>query len=115
MTGIWDDDDDWFSLIDDIIKRSFTGGYIPRRNDYWIREKGIIYTSNNLEMLDFGDYVSITKYMYGYMGNSPEVNKERSAEMVSNMTNDEIKVNPETAKITFNNFILDIEMEKVKE
>ena len=61
----------------------------------------------------------MTKELDRYINNEVDVNKERLiADLsitLSDLTEDAVRIKPETAKVTFKNSILDIEMEKVKE
>ena len=124
MIDIWDDD--WERIIQGIIDSSFAGAYVPRRKptDYGSEEEGVLYAGRELEILDFDGYITITMYLQGVRDEELEVKPEESAIIISYMLDGiwkrkplrlPIKVKPDTAKISFNNFVLDIKLEKVKE
>jgi len=123
-----DDFDDMFKKIEDIMNRNFSSGYIPRKvpikTDYGADEEGVLYADRELEILDFDKYVSITMDLQGVRDEDLIVKPEEKAVIISYMfeglwrkkpLNLPYKINPKTAKISFNNCILDIELEKVKD
>ena len=123
MIDIWDDD--WSDFIQRIFNDSFSGGYMSRRpTDYGEYEKNVLYAGRELEILDFNDYITITIQLQGVRDEELEVKPEENSIIISYMLDGiwkrkplrlPIKVKPDTAKISFNNFVLDIKLEKVKE
>jgi HSP20 family molecular chaperone IbpA len=123
MTDYWDED--WERLIEDILSGRFSGGYIRRTNDYGRKEEGVIYASSKKEILDFDDYITITIDLYGVRDEDLNIKTKNDKMDISFMYDgiwDNIptmrippNIDKNTIKTSFNNFILDIQMEKVKE
>jgi len=123
---MFDDDEwGWIHRVEDILNNSFTGGFTYRSPDnYGEHEDGVLYASKTLEVLDFEDYLSISMELRNVSEDELDVHCEEEFISIKYMFEGmwrerplrlPFKVNPDTAKISFNNFILDIELEKMKD
>jgi len=130
---MWDEDEfnNLWKKLQDIIDNNYTGAYMPNRRfgewrntEYGHEEKGVIYASRELEILDFDEYITITVEFKGVRDEDLEVEPEEQAVIISYMADGvwrkrplklPYRINPKTAKISFNNCILDIRLEKAIE
>ena len=116
--------DIWDKIIEDMLKGSYYGGYVPRTN-YYDNEEGVLYADKTKEVLDFEDCITITIELYGVRDEDLNIKKDDDKITIRYMENGKRQepiplnipsnINKNTIKTSFNNFILDIIMEKMKE
>jgi len=120
----WDSFDDIFKRIEEIMNDNLSGGYQYKSRDGYkeSEEDGVIYDGRDMEMLDFGDYITVTAELRGVRDEDLEVKPEENSITLQFMY-DGIwrkrpfrfpdRVNPSSAEINYNNHILDIKVSKI--
>jgi len=116
-----DEIDDIFKLMDRLIKNSFSGGYASRYRPNYNEDN---YISDTTCIFNYEDTISLSIELKNLNNEDLKVTPNENGLIIEAFLDGEWirksikfpeKVDPKSAKISFNNFILDVELNKVKE
>ena len=111
----WDDFENIFKLLEDMMSSNYSGGYMKRNSHN--------YSDISIDMQEDDDYIYITMELkvqeedLDISINEDFISLEIMLEGVWRKRNIKLptRVDPKSAKTSFNNYILDIKLKKLRE
>ena len=114
-----------FKLMDELMRTSFTGGYYPRNSNFIYNNRITdIRDDTEIDYEEDKDWIYLTIELRGVEKEDLNVELKEKAILIEAITEDKnikkdyplpCKINPKKSKICFNNYVLSLELKKVKE
>ena len=114
-----------FRLMNEMMKSSFTGGYYPRNETFINTNKtSDIRDDTEIEFQEDMDWIYLTMELRGVEKDDLNVTLKKDAILIEVIAGGRelkkdyalpCKINPKKSKVCFNNYVLSLELKKIKE